>query len=202
MQTFCTEGLTVPENISVFFKPDYKPTLKQRTYTFESFLTVLLEMEEQDTDQFVKQYLQFTGVHYPTKEIGNIQYHTGTRVYRCTKIKKHHPKSVHIFGRWVKVIDNGQLARQKPTDTIQQQEIRQIEYDTEQLETTNQKEQPPSSTKSFSPKKHQRLNYHNHLQLSIKHPSPKCHTLKTQPTWIYKRQLPLLSTNQLQILHI
>ena len=64
-------------------------------------------------NDFVRQYAEFRGVHYPTQEIGDIKFHTGTRVYRCTKIKEHFPKAVHIFGRWTKIIYNGQPARQK-----------------------------------------------------------------------------------------
>lgn len=47
MQTFCTEGLTISENNTIYFKPDYRSRLTL-TYTFISFLNVLLETEEKE----------------------------------------------------------------------------------------------------------------------------------------------------------
>ena len=113
MQSFCTEGLVISDNITVYFKPDYKLPPPTRNYTFVSFQNVPLEREEKDMNDFVRQYAEFRRVHYPTQKIGDIKFHTGTRVYRCTKIKEHLPKAVHIFGRWTKIIYNGQPARQK-----------------------------------------------------------------------------------------
>ena len=68
-------------------------------------------------NEFVGQHFDFTKVHYPTQQIDGIKYHTGTRVYWCSNIKNHLPKSVHIFGRWARVIYNGQPARQKTPTT-------------------------------------------------------------------------------------
>ena len=42
METFCTEGLTLSENIKILFKPDFKP-IPKRTFTFISFLNVRLQ---------------------------------------------------------------------------------------------------------------------------------------------------------------
>ena len=42
METFCTEGLTLSENIKILFKPDFKP-IPKRTFTFISFLNVPLQ---------------------------------------------------------------------------------------------------------------------------------------------------------------
>ena len=123
MQTFCTEGLVISDNITVYFKPVYKLPPPTRNYTFVSFLNVPLETEEKDMNDFVRQYAEFRGVHYPTQEIGDIKFHTGTRVYRCKKIKEHFPKAVHIFGKWTKIMYNGQPARQKkPSDESEQME--------------------------------------------------------------------------------
>ena len=98
MQT-CTEGLVISENITVCFKLDYKATRPSPTYTFHSFLNVPLGTEKKVISEFVKQYAEFRGAHYPTREIGDIKFHTGTRVYQCTRIKEHFPRAVHIFGR-------------------------------------------------------------------------------------------------------
>lgn len=130
MQTFCTEVLSLAENNTAYLKPDYKPTPKQRSYTFVSFLNVPLETEEKYMDEFVKQHFEFTKVDYPKQQIDGTEYHTGTRVYWCTKIKHHLPKYVHIFGRWTRVIYTGQPARQRTQ--ITHNDIRQIEFETDQ----------------------------------------------------------------------
>ena len=89
-------------------------------------------------NDFVRQYAEFCGVYYPTQKIGDIRFHTGTRVYRCTKIKDHLSRAVHIFGRWVKIIYNGQPARQKkPSDKPEQRETEQQEQDVTPDERTN-----------------------------------------------------------------
>ena len=112
MQTFCTEGLTISENNTIYFKPDYK-LRQQRTYTFISFLNVPLETEEKEMDSYVKQYCSVHRVHYPYQTIKNIKHHTATRVYRVSNITKHFPKADHIFGRWVWIIYDGQPDRRK-----------------------------------------------------------------------------------------
>lgn len=111
METFCTEGLVLSESIKIYFKPDFK-TPPKRTYTFISFLNVPLETKEEDMTKFVRQFCTVHGVHYPTQKIDDIKYRTGTRVYRVSNIKEHIPRSVHIFGRWSKVIYDGQPSRQ------------------------------------------------------------------------------------------
>ena len=100
MSTFCTEPLTISENINIVFKPDYKPP-KTRAFIFISFSNVSLETEENEMTRYVKEYCVVHGVHYPKQNIGDITYHTRTRVYRCSNIKEHFHKAVHIFGTWV-----------------------------------------------------------------------------------------------------
>ena len=68
MQTFCTEGLTISENNTVYFKPDFKPR-QNRTYSFISFLNVPLETKEKEMDAYVKQFCTVRGVHYPFQKM-------------------------------------------------------------------------------------------------------------------------------------
>ena len=118
---------------------------KEKTYTFVSFLNAPVETEEKDMDEFVRQHFDFTKVHYPTQKVDDIEYHTGTRVYWCTKVKDHLPKSVHIFRKCTGVIYNGQPARQKTSTT--HHEIRQIEFETKQPDLLTQNDQPQPATK-------------------------------------------------------
>ena len=68
--------------------------------------------------RYVREYCDVHGVHCPRQHIGGITYHTRTRVYRCSNIKEHFPKAVHIFGRWVRVVYDGQHDRKrKPNNT-------------------------------------------------------------------------------------
>ena len=81
MHAFCTEGLTISENNTVHFKPDFRPRLTM-TYTFISFLNAPLETEEKKMDAYVKQFCTVHSAHYPFQKTDDIKYHTGTRVYR------------------------------------------------------------------------------------------------------------------------
>ena len=137
MSTFCTEPLTTPENNNVAFKPDYKPPLT-RAFIFISFWNVPLETKENQMTCYVKEYCDIHGVHYPRESIRSITYHTGTRWDRCSNIKEHFPKVVHIFGRRVRVIYDGQPdSERKPNNTS--------EVD-EQIESAQQNDQPSNTT--------------------------------------------------------
>ena len=117
MQTFSTEGLTISENNTVYFKPDFKPR-QNRTYSFISFLNVPLETKEKEMDAYVKQFCTVRGVHYPFQKIDDIKYHNGTNVYRVSTITEHLPKADHIFGRWVRIIyDDNQTGKNIPHTT-------------------------------------------------------------------------------------
>ena len=134
---FCTEPLTISENNYIVFKPDYKPP-QTRAFIFISFLNVPLETEETEMTRYVKEYCDVHGVHYPKQHIGDITYHTGTRVYRCSNIKEHFPKAVHIFVRWVRVIyDEQPDSKRKPNNAT--------EVD-EQNESAQQNDQPSHTT--------------------------------------------------------
>ena len=86
----------------------------------------------------VKEYCDVHGVLYPKQHIGDITYHTGTRVHRCSNIKEHFPKAAHIFGKWVRVIYDGQPERKrKPNNTS--------ELD-KQNESAQQNDQPSHTT--------------------------------------------------------
>ena len=137
MSIFCTEPLTISENNYIVFKPDYKPP-QTRAFIFISFLNVPLETEETEMTRYVKEYCDVHGVHYPKQHIGDITYHTGTRVYRCSNIKEHFPKAVHIFGRWVRVIYDGQPDRKRKPNNA-------TEVD-EQNESAQQNDQPLHTT--------------------------------------------------------
>ena len=137
MSTFRTEPLTILENNNIFFKPDYKPP-QTRTFIFISFLNVPLETEENEMTRSVKECCNVHGLNYPKQRIGDITYHTGTRVCGCCNIKEHFPKAVHIFGRWVCIIYDGQSDRKrKPSNTS--------EVD-EKNESAQQNDQPSHTT--------------------------------------------------------
>ena len=147
MQTFRVEGLVISKNITIYFKPDYKPTRPSAAYTFVSFLNVFLKTEEKDMNDFVRQYAEFRGVHSPTQEIAEIKFHTGSRVYQSTKIEEHFPRAVHVFGRWTKVIYNGQLARQRQqTNDFNDPEVRQMQTEQDNQEAPMPDQQQPSPT--------------------------------------------------------
>ena len=112
MSIFCTEPLTISENNYIVFKPDYKPP-QTRYFIFISFLNVPLEAEENEMTRYVKEYCDVHEVHYPKQHIGDITYNAGTRVYRCSNIKEHFHKAVHIFGTWVCVIYDRQPDRKR-----------------------------------------------------------------------------------------
>ena len=117
MSTFSTEPLTISENNNIVFKPDYKPP-QTRAFTFICFWNVPLKTEENEMKRYVKEYCDVHGVHYLRQCIGDITYHTGTRVYRCSNTKEHFPKAVHIFGRWVRAIYDGEPdLKWKPNNT-------------------------------------------------------------------------------------
>ena len=97
ISTFCTEPSTILENNNIVFKPDFKPT-QTRAFIFISFLNVPLETKENEMTRHVTEYCDVHGVLYPKQYIGDITYHTGTRVHRCSNIKEHFPKAVTFLG--------------------------------------------------------------------------------------------------------
>ena len=137
ISTFCTEPLTILENNNIVFKPAFKPP-QERAFIFISLLNVSLETKENEMTRHVKEYCDVHGVLYPKQHIGDITYHTGTRVHRCSNIKEHFPKAAHIFGKWVRVIYDGQPERKrKPNNTS--------ELD-KQNESAQQNDQPSHTT--------------------------------------------------------
>ena len=97
MSTFSTEPLAISENNNIVFKPDYKPS-QARAFTFISFLNVPLKTEENEMTRYVKEYCDVHGAHYLRQQIGDITYHTRTRVYRCSNIKEHFKKLFTSLG--------------------------------------------------------------------------------------------------------
>lgn len=134
MQTFCAERLTISENNTIYFKPDYKPR-QHRSYTFISFLYVPLETQEKKIGVYVRQNCSIHGLHYSYQKTDDITYKTGTRVYRVSNINEHFPKTERIFGRWVRIMyDNQSEPRKETTD----------DADENQDEIETQHEQPPT----------------------------------------------------------
>ena len=54
MQTLWREGLVISENITIYFKLNYKLTRPSPTYTFVSFLDVPIDTEEKDMNDFIR----------------------------------------------------------------------------------------------------------------------------------------------------
>ena len=129
MSTPCTEPLIVHNYIA--FKPDYKPP-QTRAFIFIPFLNVPPETEENEVTCDRKNVVTYT------EYTGDITHHTGARVYRCPKIKEHFPKAVHILGRWVRVICDGQHDRKRKPNNA-------TEVD-EQNESAQQNDQPSHTT--------------------------------------------------------
>ena len=71
MPIFCTEPLTISENINISFTPDFKRP-QTRAFTFISFLNVPLEIEGNEMTRYLKWYCDVHGVHYPKQRIGDI----------------------------------------------------------------------------------------------------------------------------------
>ena len=110
METFCTEPLTINDTYSTTFLPDFrKRTRKQIEPTYISFLNVPSEAEEDALTEFVEQHATVVGKpRYPRKKLGEIEYLTGTRVYRVHSIVQHIPRLISLFGRQIKCIYTNQ----------------------------------------------------------------------------------------------
>ena len=113
MQTFCTDPLTV-RDYSITFKPDFR----KNNFRFQepetiSFLNVPSEADEDSMTQFVQQYAVVVGrPRYPTETINDIQYLTGTRIYRVHSRREHIPRIIKIFGRQIQCIYRKQPEQQ------------------------------------------------------------------------------------------
>ena len=85
-----------------------------------------------------------TYTEYTTQQhIGDITHHTGTQVYRYSNIKEHFPKAVYIFGRWVRVIYDGQRDRKrKPSNTPEVDEENESAQQTNNLPSHTTPESP------------------------------------------------------------
>ena len=63
--------------------------------------------------QFVQQYAVVEGrPRYPTETINDIQYLTGTRIYRVHSRREHIPRIIKIFGRQIQCIYTKQPEQQ------------------------------------------------------------------------------------------
>ena len=107
METFCTEPLKI-RDFPVTFMPDFrKRPRRQLQYTYISFLNVPSEAEEEALTECVEQHVTVAGQpRYPTKKLGDIEYLTGTRVYRVHSIIEHIPRLIPLFGTQIKCIYN------------------------------------------------------------------------------------------------
>ena len=114
METFCTNPLTV-KNVSLTFKPDFsrRPTRYNEPETI-SFLNVPSEADEDSMTQFVQQHAFVIGKpRYPAETINDIEYLTGTRIYRVHSRREHIPRIVKLFGRQIQCIYTQQPEQQE-----------------------------------------------------------------------------------------
>ena len=91
MKTFCSEPLKI-QDFSVQFLPHFrKCTRRYYQYTYISF-NVPSEAEEKAMTDFVNQHATVVGdPRYPVKTVQDIDYMTGTRIYRVHSITEHIP---------------------------------------------------------------------------------------------------------------
>ena len=114
METFCTDPLTV-RDYSITFKPDFrKNNFRYQEPETISFLNVPSEADEDSMTQFVQQYAVVIGQpRYPTETINDIQYLTGTRIYRVHSRREHIPRIIKLFGRQIQCIYTKQPEQQE-----------------------------------------------------------------------------------------
>lgn len=126
METFCINPLNV-KNFSLTFKPDFtkRQTRYQEPETI-SFLNVPSEADEDSMTQYVQQYAAVIGrPRYPTEDINDIEYRTGTRIYRVHSRREHILRIVKLFGRQIKCIYTNQPEQQEWLKRKQREEQRQ-----------------------------------------------------------------------------
>ena len=64
--------------------------------------------------QFVQQYAVIIGIpRYPVETINDIEYLTGTRIYRVHSRREHIPRIVKLFGRQIQCIYTQQSEQQE-----------------------------------------------------------------------------------------
>ena len=115
---------------SSFFQISKKER-KQIHYTYISFLNIPTEAEEEALTHFVEQRATvFGNPRYPKKKLGDIEYLTGTRVYRVYNITQHILRLLSLFGRQIKCVYDDQ-----PEDTDNTEEI--AENNNDPPETTD-----------------------------------------------------------------
>ena len=114
METFCTDPLTV-RDYSITFKPDFcKNNFRYQEPETISFLNVPSEADEDSMTQFVQQYaVVIAQPRYPTETINDIQYLTGTRIYRVHSRREHIPRIIKLFGRQIQCIYTKQPEQQE-----------------------------------------------------------------------------------------
>ena len=109
MEDFCINGLSFEGfNTNIFCKPDFKQRPAERKYLNVSFLNVPAEADQNEMRRFVEQHFTVVGQpYYPNEYYDGFSYYTGTRVYNCKK--QVIESKIKMFGRYVKVIYDGQL---------------------------------------------------------------------------------------------
>lgn len=84
--------------------------------------------------RFVKQHATVIGnPRYPLKELEDIKYFTGTRVYRVIRITQHIPRLISLSGRQIKCIYDGQPDHQSKHTREQQSDINSNKFDQESI---------------------------------------------------------------------
>ena len=131
METFCKNPLTV-KNVSLTFKLDFsrRPTRYNEPETI-SFLNVPSEADEDSMTQFVQQHAFVIGKpRYPAETINDIEYLTGTRIYRVHSRREHIPRIVKLFGRQIQCIYTQQPEQQEWLQQKKREQERQNNDDT------------------------------------------------------------------------
>ena len=161
METFCTEPLTINDTYSITFLPDFrKRTCQNIQFTYISFLNVPSEADEDVLTEFAEQHATVVGrPRYPTKQLGEIKYLTGTRVYRVHSIVNHIPRLISLFGRQINCIYNNQP---DTTDNYR----RNPSYNDDSTDTEIQSE---SDTQNHDNNKNQNINIENKQTQSKPH---------------------------------
>ena len=115
MEAFCTNPLNV-KNFLLTFKPGFtkRQTCYQEPETI-SFLNVPSEADKDSMTQFVHQYARVIDrPRYRTEDINDIEYLTGTMIYRVHSRHEHiPPKIVKLFGWQIKCIHTNQPEQQE-----------------------------------------------------------------------------------------
>ena len=96
--SFCEQDHTLLPSITINFTPDYYDRIRI------SVENLPIELPDENVRTFLSQYTTLIGkTYYTGKRNNNKYYTTGTRIYQCTHLKKHIPKHIYEFGRYLRI---------------------------------------------------------------------------------------------------